>query len=636
MKEQLSFSIIDEIMAIDAMRDSGYRSTTHALAELVDNSIESGATCIEIFGISQKDSSNRIRMKELAVLDNGEGMNSDTLRGSLRYGHGTRRKRQGIGRFGLGLPNSSMSQARAVDIWSWQNGVTNALHTRLSLDDVKNGLKEIPNPKLEKIPDIFFDASQRGTSDSGTLVVWSDLDRVEWKQASTTFAHAEHFLGRIYRRFLAKPSERLHNNDSRDNKIGPQRTITCIPINEIDGKTEILEDSIFDVKPNDPLYLISETSCPEDFGEGPMFIELEGSPFEIDIRGHKVYIRATYARPHVRDPNDINAFWPTNLKRLQPGSTPWGKHANQNMGISIVRSHREINLDKSWVSGDDPRERWWTIEVDFPTELDDVFGVTNNKQGAMTFQRLSSFDWEREALPGEENRGDFNRRIKNENPDRHSLLQLKYQIERARKSLREKVKVPSKKKRHESNKTDNSEASTTAKIKERIKEGNIGESDKSGKEGTEKEQVQKQLESLIVNHHFDKEEAQEIISITKKSGYIVRFIQSAQSIPAFFSVDPLPNVLQVALNKDHPVYSHLYDVMQKQDIQNLSKEEVSHLLDRARTAFEILLFSWARYEEEQPEKMRRKVIDSRIEWGKYARDFLDDNSDDFITPTDLI
>ena len=35
------------------------------------------------------------------------------------------------------------------------------------------------------------------------------------------------------------------------------------------------------------------------------------------------------------------------------------------------------------------------MEVDFPTALDEVFGVTNNKQGTMTFQRLAAFDWPR-------------------------------------------------------------------------------------------------------------------------------------------------------------------------------------------------------------------------------------------------
>ena len=37
---QLEFSIIDIRMTVEAMRDSGYKSTTHALAELIDNSIE--------------------------------------------------------------------------------------------------------------------------------------------------------------------------------------------------------------------------------------------------------------------------------------------------------------------------------------------------------------------------------------------------------------------------------------------------------------------------------------------------------------------------------------------------------------------------------------------------------------------
>ena len=149
---QLEFSIVDTRMTVEAMRDSGYKSTTHALAELIDNSIESGATAIEIFGVSRRDHhTGRITLKELAVLDNGEGMDKNTLRGSLRYGYGTRQQRHGIGRFGLGLPNSSMSQARRVDVWSWQSGATNAFHAHLSIDDVERGAREIPGPTIGQI-----------------------------------------------------------------------------------------------------------------------------------------------------------------------------------------------------------------------------------------------------------------------------------------------------------------------------------------------------------------------------------------------------------------------------------------------------------------------------------------------------
>ena len=358
---QLSFSIINTQMTVESMRDSGYKSTTHALAELIDNSIEANAAIIEIFGISRRTvQTGRLTLTELAVLDDGEGMDGLALRGSLRYGYGTRRQRQGIGRYGLGLPNSSMSQAKRVDVWSWQSGVTNALHTSLSIADVETGAREIPEPKLRPVPDIYREASRMGFGDAGTLVVWSELDRVEWKQASTTFRHTEGLLGRIYRRFLAKPFERLHSNDPRTD-LGQPRTITCIPVLEDDGKVQVVDSDVIEVRPNDPLYLMSGTSCPEYFGCGPMFTELEGSPFVVPVtyggRDYEIRVRASYARSHVRDSLDPEAAWPHEWRGRDAGHAPWGKHADQNMGVSLMRAHREIQLDDSWVSGDDPRER---------------------------------------------------------------------------------------------------------------------------------------------------------------------------------------------------------------------------------------------------------------------------------------
>ena len=334
---QLSFSIVEPKLTVEAMRDSGYKSTTHALAELIDNAIESGATAIEIFGVSRSDSSTgRFRLKELAVLDNGCGMDSLTLRGSLRYGHGTRRDRLGIGRFGLGLPNSSMSQAKRVDVWSWQSGVTNALHTALSIDEVLCGATEIPKPEIRAIPDVYLDASRHGFDDSGTLVLWSDLDRVEWKRASTTFKYTENLIGRIYRRFLAKPSERLHPSDPRGQEIGARRTITCIPVQDDDGTIQVDDTAIVEVRPNDPMYLMTGTSCPEDFGPGPMFTELSASPFSVPViyKGarHNVHVRASYARRHVRDPLDADAAWPDAWKGQDAGHAPLGKACRSEHG----------------------------------------------------------------------------------------------------------------------------------------------------------------------------------------------------------------------------------------------------------------------------------------------------------------
>ena len=640
MGEQLKFSILDTPRAVEALRDSGYMSTTHALAELIDNSIESGATSIEVFGVTQQhDITKRFTLKELAVLDNGGGMDAETLRRSLRYGDGTRRERQGIGRFGVGLPNSSMSQAKQVDVWSWQSGVTNALHTRLSIGDVNSGLNEIPEPNLKSIPNVYRDKSRLEFGDSGTLVVWSDLDRVEWKRVSTTFRHTEALLGRLYRRFLAKPSERLHSDDPRDD-IGPQRTIQCIPIQQVGNSFKVEEDDIVEVRPNDPLYLISGTSCPEYFGSGPMFTELEGSPFEIPVKHndqeYPVRVRAAYARAHVRDPSNPEATWPEAYAGWDSGSTPWGKHADQNMGISLVRAHREVMLDDSWVSGDDPRERWWTVEVDFPTDLDEVFGVTNNKQGTMTFQRLARFDWKREALPGEESFGDVRRRMEEEGDSRVSLIDLRRQIENARRLMRLRVREArqSRGARHVQSEDQKADAKVTAAVKQRIEEGHKGKSDLVGELATEEEQRNKQVESLVVKHHIDEQDALRQIDETIKAGNLVRWIQSSQSSPAFFDVEALPNLLQVALNTDHPVYEHLYEIMHP-DVEELTEDEVRERLAKAAAAFRILIYSWARYEDEQTGRDQRQVRNVRVEWGKYAEEFFEED-DGSIAPTDLV
>ena len=639
--EQLEFSIVDIRMTVEAMRDSGYKSTTHALAELIDNSIESRATTIEIFGVSRQDShTGRFTLKELAVLDNGGGMDKDTLRGSLRYGHGTRQQRRGIGRFGLGLPNSSMSQARRVDVWSWRSGAPNARHVQLSIDDVERGAREILEPMSQSIPEIYREASRNVFGDSGTLVVWSDLDRVEWKQASTTFKHTETLLGRIYRRFLAKSSERLHPEDLRADDIGSRLTITCIPVQGGEGLIEVQEADVVEVRPNDPLYLMAETSCPEDFGPGPMFTELDASPFAVPViyKGmeYEVRVRASYARAHVRDSLAPDATWPDRWKGMDAGRAPWGKHADQNMGVSLMRAHREIQLDDSWVSGDDPRERWWTVEVDFPTALDDVFGVTNNKQGTMTFQRLARYDWKREALSGEVSAGDVRRRMEEEGDHRIYLLDLRTQIDRAIGLMRERVRQARQRRgrRHNLDEDQKADAKATAAIRRRMEEGHQGESDRAGESGTEEEHREAQVESLVENHSLDQSDALQRVAETIESGNRVRWIQSAQSSAAFFDVESLPNVIQVALNTNHPVYSHLYDIMHP-DVDELTEDEVRERLVRAAAAFRVLIYSWARYEEEQIDRDRRQVRDARWQWGKYAEEFLDED-DGSITPTDLV
>ncbi|MGA0175076.1 MAG: ATP-binding protein, partial [Phycisphaerales bacterium] len=94
---------------IQAVRDNGYRSTASALAELVDNSIEAGATRVQIalFAVEREHSGPgrpaMPRVVEIVVADNGAGMPPEVLRSSLQFAGSTRfGQRDGLGRFGMG------------------------------------------------------------------------------------------------------------------------------------------------------------------------------------------------------------------------------------------------------------------------------------------------------------------------------------------------------------------------------------------------------------------------------------------------------------------------------------------------------------------------------------------------------
>lgn len=112
------FSIVPSHLAVKAMRDSGYKNIAYALAELIDNSIQAGATHVEVLLAERYErvvEREKRRIYQIGVMDNGGGMTADVLRMALQFGNGTRlnnRDRTGMGRFGMGLPSASISQCR--------------------------------------------------------------------------------------------------------------------------------------------------------------------------------------------------------------------------------------------------------------------------------------------------------------------------------------------------------------------------------------------------------------------------------------------------------------------------------------------------------------------------------------------
>ena len=91
---------------VRGIRDLGYKSNPNALAELVDNSVQAGSDRVEVFFGYDGGKSDK-KPNQIAVLDNGHGMEPDMIRAAVTWG-GTHREgdRTGFGRYGYGLPSA--------------------------------------------------------------------------------------------------------------------------------------------------------------------------------------------------------------------------------------------------------------------------------------------------------------------------------------------------------------------------------------------------------------------------------------------------------------------------------------------------------------------------------------------------
>ena len=359
--------IIDAYLGLAALRQAGYKSTATAVAELVDNSLEAKATNIDIIAISNPVVvTNRTskQITKIAVLDDGEGMDEGVLSRCLSMGWGTRlEKREGLGRFGFGLKGSSISQARRVEVYSWQSGIVQMAY--LDLDEVREeSLQELREVEQSQLPSEIIDNFSDKFGDSGTLVLWDKLDQIDLRRADTLLKRINKDLCRIYRHFL-----------DDDDVYGSKRVIT---LHMLDCDKDIINSN--HLRANDPLYLLTPNNL-EGY-EDETTNELFGKEFELPIkysdglkeRSSNVLITQSIAKSSIQ-----------NLG----GNSPQGRHYGDNTGISFVRAGREIDFDTfGFIDRSEPRHRWWGIEVRFDPVLDELFGVTNNKQHIRSIQKL--------------------------------------------------------------------------------------------------------------------------------------------------------------------------------------------------------------------------------------------------------
>ena len=605
-----SVDIVPAHLAVKAMRDNGYKNAAYALAELMDNSIQAGATRVELLCGEREqfvESRSRRQLEQIAVLDNGKGMSAEVLQMALQFGNGTHLDEEnatGMGKFGMGLPASSISQAQRVEVWTWRNGTNNAIYSYLDVEEIrKKELTGVPPAKQKAIPEVWKVAASK-FDDTGTLVVWSRIDRCLWKTAKAVIDNSVFLVGRMYRKFLA------------DKRV----TIRLASFN-FDRPADGAQHEL-DATPNDPGYLMIPSSTPSPWNDKAMFSpwggELNEEVIKIRFREqeHDVKIRFSFAKPEARATDNA-------------GSLPHGKHAGKNIGVSIVRADRELDMDQSLVVQYDPTERWWGVEVDFPPALDELFGVTNNKQQARNFTEAATIDVQ-DLAEGETSAQIREQAAKDHDP-RAALFTVTDVISKRLSVLRKMLEQQSKnrrnKKRHPTNPEEGGvtpEQEATEKTKERQTEGHRGSSDAG--ESMPPQQKQEEIEGALSNQGVSSDVAQSLAAQAVRSSLKYVFVEAPLETPAFFSVQPRGGALIITLNTTHPAYDRLLDVLEKESSAEDDAAELSARLNRALDGLKLLLMAWARYEDEQPDgSPRQKTQDTRLDWGRIARNFLQES-----------
>lgn len=400
LPKDYNFPLFSGRQAVESQRRSGYRDSARAAREIVDNAYEAGAknlwiTFDRVVPSGRKKHERANTVSAVAFIDDGPGMlhesaQNSMVRYALSWGGGTHFKDPKlIGKFGFGLPNSSINQTKRVEVYSktadrrrWVRGV-------LDINEVPtHGLVEISEPSEAELPDFVADFLKRKNIQltSGTIVVWDKPDRLTWTQAST-LAEKLRFDFRVTYRGILDDFNLFVESDERLQTLDPlflsPDALYYLPPEQNGAFCSFDKDIVvkyFRDKQTGRQHLVwlkdhKELESAET--------ELQNPPEdEDDIRIGTIAIRVA------RFPYGF-----VNGKVKGTDAYARFEYRKDRRGMSFVRCGREIETvdvfpkhsrDEASGLGSWPLLQayayHWAVECRFCAELDEAFGIGNDKQ----------------------------------------------------------------------------------------------------------------------------------------------------------------------------------------------------------------------------------------------------------------
>ena len=533
---------------VRSLRDVGYNNSISAVCEHVDNAVQWGARNVRVY-FNQRGGRGDVKI-DVLVVDDGVGMSPETLRVAMSFGGSTvYDRREGIGRFGVGMKTAALSMGPRLEVYSWQD-TTGFYYSELDVDEIgdeSRNLIEIAQPEFrERLPgevvDILTsrmdyprnaeDQELLATSDAalsaalggqGTIVYMPNCDRITAKDSKNLYELAAREMSRVYRRAIGS-GMRLYVN----NKL---------------------------LEPFDPTYSMATSRhvhVPELAGKPTRSRLVATWHVQIPLEEGSKVTAAASVRLYLL-PKEWHAL-PATVQRQR-------LRVFDNHQVSFVRNGREVhigpvaelNMTRHAVT------HWMSLQIDFDGELDEAFGVAMTKQGvrpkAYALKEIHAFIGDEVSAA---------RRTVQETMSRNRLAK---------------------------------EEAKEAEAERRAREADAYQRQPLPENEEEREQLESNLKALSLTLKRSGETDDQAFERVRESLFVIHLAHDEYR--PFYTADYRYGRVIVTVNTAHPFYTRLYKPLEEMSAGGKEDEEGGACGDGEQlVALQMLLFSLARTQSE--------------------------------------
>lgn len=341
----------DTRRVVEGLRDTGYTFPS-AIADIVDNSIAAEATHVSVW-VGFTAGGEPI----VTIADNGIGMSLDGLENAMRYGSAEREDPNSLGRFGLGLKTASTSFCRRLTVVSRTDGSSPENAATWDLDvlaETGEWNLAIGAADSDEV-DLFQSGCEEleelgGAVESGTTVWWDHIDKLlktkSGAEAKNKNLAMDRNIDRLSMHLRTVFQRFLDPNDPR-------------------ARTVVIGLNGTPLEPWDPF-------CEQIGGdrvlEKRFNFQTPSGKFSALLRAFILPRKEEFASEEARDAARISI---------------------ERQGIYLYREHRMIE-GPDWLGtgSTETHVNNLRVELSFPAQLDEVFGVGIKKSGVHLDQAL--------------------------------------------------------------------------------------------------------------------------------------------------------------------------------------------------------------------------------------------------------